>query len=195
VVGYSAAVAQYLALLRGINVGGNNIIKMTDLKTCFEGLGFDAVRTFIQSGNVVFEAPKRGAADLAAQIEAGLSERFGYQSRIVLRSHEQLRVIVADAPTGFGSEPDLYRYDVIFLREPFTAVQAMRDMPVREGVDRAYQGSGVLYVSRLISRASQSYMSKISTLPGYQSMTIRNWNTTVKLHALMDARAESAQAR
>jgi uncharacterized protein (DUF1697 family) len=195
-VGYSAAVVQYLALLRGINVGGNNIIKMTDLKACFEALGFGAVSTFIQSGNVLFEAPikQQSAADLAAKLEGGLSERFGYQSRIVLRSHDQLRAIVADAPPGFGTEPDLYRYDVIFLREPVTAAEVMRAMPVRDGVDRAYAGNGVCYVSRLVARASQSYISKLVSLPSYQSMSIRNWNTTIKLHALMDARAGAGRA-
>ena len=182
--------AQYVALLRGINVGGNNLIKMTELRRCFEALGFGNVATYIQSGNVLFEAAERGPADLSARIEEALSEQFGYQARIVLRSHDQMRAIVADAPTGFGSQPDRYRYNVIFLREPLTAAEAMQDLRTRDGVDQACAGDGVCYFSLLVSRAAQSYLSRISALPVYQSMTIRNWNTTVKLRALMDARAE-----
>jgi uncharacterized protein (DUF1697 family) len=178
--------ARYVALLRGINVGGNNLIPMAELRSCFEALGFGNVATYIQSGNVLFEADRPKPPSLSARIEEALSERFGYQARIVLRSHSQMHAIVADAPAGFGSQPDLYRYDVLFLREPLIAAEAMKELRTREGVDQAFAGDGVCYFSRLISRASQSYMSRIVALPVYQSMTIRNWNTTVKLLALMD---------
>jgi uncharacterized protein (DUF1697 family) len=179
---------RYVALLRGINVGGNNLVKMTELKRCFEALGFGDVVTYIQSGNVLFESGDEQPAMLADRIETALSERFGYQARIVLRSHAEMRSIVAEAPEGFGSQPDVYRSDVVFLRAPLTASEAIRDIPIREGVDQAFAGDGVCYFSRLISRATQSYLSRIIGLPIYQSMTIRNWNTTVKLVALMDAR-------
>jgi uncharacterized protein (DUF1697 family) len=185
---YSAAVAQYVALLRGINVGGNNIIKMADLKGCFEAHGFGSVATYIQSGNVLFEADERGPAALSEGIEAALSERFGYQARVVLRSHAQMRAVVADAPPGFGDQPELYRYDVVFLREPLTAAEAMNELRTREGVDQAFAGDGVCYFSRLISRAAQSYLSRVIALPVYRSMTIRNWTTTARLLALLDAR-------
>ena len=185
--------AQYVALLRGINVGGNNLIKMPELRRSFEACGFGNVATYIQSGNVLFEAAERSPASLSARIEAALSERFGYQARIVLRSHVQMRAIVATAPAGFGSQPDLYRYDVLFLREPLTAADAMKDLRTRDGVDQAFAGDGVCYFSRLASRAAQSYLSRIVALPVYQSMTIRNWNTTVKLWALMDARGEGTR--
>ena len=177
---------RYVALLRGINVGGNNIIKMSDLKSTFAALGFGDVVTYIQSGNVVFDAAEQPPAELAERIETALSERFGYQSRIVLRAHDQLRAIVGGAPPGFGSQPDMYRYDAVFLREPVTAAQAMTELRTREGVDQAYAGEGVCYFTRLISRASQSYLSRIISMPSYRSMTIRNWNTTVKLLALME---------
>jgi uncharacterized protein (DUF1697 family) len=185
----------YVALLRGINVGGNNIIKMPDLKASFAALDLREVTTYIQSGNVVFEATETKPSTLAARIEAGLSERFGYQSRIVLRSHGQMRAIVGKAPAGFGKQPEMYRYDVVFLREPLSAPEAMRDIPLREGVDQAFAGDGVCYFARLISRATQSYMSRIVGTPSYKSMTIRNWNTTVKLLALLDARVTPARTR
>ena len=182
--------AQYVALLRGINVGGNNIIPMADLKRCFEAQGFLDVATYIQSGNVLFEAGAEQPASLSARIEAALQARFSYDGRTVLRSHAQMQAIVAKAPAGFGSQPDQYRYDVLFLREPLSVAEAMRELKPREGVDQAFAGDGVCYFSRLISRATQSNLRLIVMRPVYQNMTIRNWNTTAKLTALMDARAK-----
>ena len=63
----------------------------------------------------------------------------------------------------------------------------MKSVKIKEGVDEAHAGSGVLYFSRLTSKASQSYLTRIIGLPVYQDMTIRNWNTTTKLLALMEA--------
>lgn len=183
---------QYLALLRGINVGGNNVIKMADLKLWFQAQGFESVVTYIQSGNVLFESAEEDAASLALRIEDGLLARFGYDARIVLRSHAQMRVVTAEVPAGFSSQPDLYRYDALFVREPVLAADVLGHLKPREGVDTADAGSGVCYFSRLISRATQSYLSKIVASPVYRDLTIRNWATTTKLIALMDARAAAA---
>ena len=180
------ASVHYLALLRGINVGGNNIIKMTDLKECFEHIGCADVATYIQSGNVVFRSGERDATRLMSKIEAALSARFAYTSRVVVLTRRQLTHVVNHAPDGFGTEPDKYRYDVLFLKKPLTASEAMRSVSLKPGVDAAHQGRGVLYFSRLISKATQSHLSRLVALPIYQQMTNRNWNTTTKLLALMD---------
>jgi uncharacterized protein (DUF1697 family) len=181
---------QYLALLRGINVGGKNIIKMADLKASFESMGFSDVRTYIQSGNVVFVTSEKDNAKLTDRIEKALSKRFNYTSRLVLVAHPEMKKIVAGAPKGFGDDPDTYRYDVIFLKEPLTPAKAMEQVSVREEVDQAYKGKYVLYFSRLVSRATQSHLNKIILLPMYQNMTIRNWNTTTRLLAIMNKENE-----
>jgi len=178
--------ARNVALLRGINVGGNNLIRMADLKACFEAHGYGDVVTYIQSGNVVFTARGSGAA-LTREVEAMLASTFDhYDASVVIRSRTQLRAIVDRAPGGFGEAPDLFRYDVIFLMPPLTARAAIADVPVREGVDTVTAGPGVLYHSRLTSQATKSRLSKIAALPMYRQLTIRNWNTTTKLLALMD---------
>jgi uncharacterized protein (DUF1697 family) len=177
----------YVALLRGINVGGKNLIKMIDLKLCMEVLGFEDVHTYIQSGNVLFSAAGSDRAKLTKQIEGALSKTFNYESRVVVRSRQQMKVIITHAPKGFGSDPATYRYDVIFLKEPLTAAKAMKSVSTKEGVDQAFAGKGVLYFSRLSSRATQSNLTRIISMPVYQSMTIRNWNTTTKLLSLMEA--------
>jgi len=177
---------KYLTLLRGINVGGNNIIKMTDLKSCFENMGFTGVSTFIQSGNVIFISDEKDNTRLTNKIELVLSDRFNYSSRIVLVSHKQLRKVIEQAPVGFGTEPDKYRYDAVFLKEPLRPDDVLGKIITREGVDRVYPGPEVLYFSRLISGASQSKLYKIISMPFYQNITIRNWNTTTKLLFLME---------
>jgi uncharacterized protein (DUF1697 family) len=177
--------SRYVALLRGINVGGNNVIRMTALKACFEKQGFRDVTTFIQSGNVLFDAVDSGRVQLVQQIEMMLAATFHYPASIVLRGHKQMRDIVERAPAGFGTQPDRYRCDVIFLKEPLKASVALKSVLVRQGVDHAHAGPGVLYFSRLISKATQSQLSRIVSLPIYQRLTIRNWNTTTKLLRMM----------
>lgn len=176
----------YLALLRGINVGGKNIIKMADLRNCFEAEGFRDVVTYIQSGNVIFRSPSTGLRTLTKRIEEMLAEAFHYEASVVLRSRKQMRAVVADAPADFGDQPETYRYDVIFLKAPQTANAAMEQVPARPGVDEAWAGSGVLYFSRRIDQASRSYLSRLASMPVYQRVTVRNWNTTTRLLELMD---------
>jgi uncharacterized protein (DUF1697 family) len=182
----------YLALLRGINVGGGNLIKMSALKACLEAAGFDRVATYIQSGNVLFESPKTHSATLARRLEKILSETFKpYSARVVVCAQTDLRKIVGSAPSGFGRKPEAYRYDVIYLMDPLTPAEAIKSVPTRAGVDTAHTGPGVLYFSRLIARASQSRLARIVRLPIYQQMTIRNWKTTTRLLAIMEARRQS----
>jgi uncharacterized protein (DUF1697 family) len=179
------SLTHYCALLRGINVGGNNIIKMSDLKSCFESMGLTNVSTYIQSGNVLFSSEKNDKSKLVDIIEAQLSKEFEYQSKIVLIAKKQLETVIKKAPDNFGTDPEKYRYDVVFLKEPLTAVDAVKSIKSREGVDTVTPGKDVLYFSRVIELAGKSYLTKIISLPIYKNMTIRNWNTTSTLFDLM----------
>jgi uncharacterized protein (DUF1697 family) len=176
---------KYLALLRGINVGGNNLIGMAELRECLEHAGFKNVSTYIQSGNVLLESSTRDPERLATKIESLLSAQFGYTALIVLVSAPQLEGVIADVPERFGADPDTFRYDVIFLRPPIRGHDLVSTLKLKEGVDQAFASDHVIYCTRLISKASQSHFSKLVSHPAYKSMTIRNWNTTTKLHQLM----------
>jgi uncharacterized protein (DUF1697 family) len=179
---------RYVALLRGVNVGGKNAVPMPALKAAFEDAGFQDVATYIQSGNVLFTAPASGQTDLARRIEQMIRAAFDhYDASVVLRSRSQMRAVVERAPKGFGSEPSKYRYDVCFLKPRTTAKQVIAGLPLKEGVDRIWPGSGVVYFSRLTSRASSSRLNRVASLPVYKQMTIRNWNTTTKLLELLEA--------
>ena len=173
-------------MLRGINVGGNNLIKMSDLKACFEAAGFENVRTYINSGNVLFESTESDPAKLTAKVEKILGENFDGNVRALVCSHQQLQAVVKNAPKGFGTKPADYYSDVIFLMPPLTVKEAMTVVSLREGVDQVWEGEGVLYFARLGARRVQSKLGKIIGTKPYKSMTIRNWNTTIKLLALLD---------
>jgi len=172
---------RYVALLRGINIGGNNVIKMVDLRTCFEGMGFTNVETYIQSGNVVFSTRVAGNATLEAQIEATLSKTFRYDARLVLMSAKALARTVTQAPPGFGSQAERYRYDVLFVKAPLSSELALAQLTTTPGVDTAHAGDHAVYFRRLISKATKSRLVKLIQMPIYKSITVRNWNTTTKL--------------
>ncbi len=179
------ASSKYVALLRGINVGGRNKVPMAELRGAFEDAGYTDVRTYIQSGNVLFgsEAPR---ASLEAEVETMLERHLGYPLVVVVRSRAQLRSVVAKAPAQFGATPGTYHSDAIFLRAPLTPAQVMAIVKLRDGVDRAWAGRGVVYFARLSAQRTKSRMSSIMGTPEYANMTIRNWATTTKLLALLD---------
>jgi uncharacterized protein (DUF1697 family) len=179
---------RYAALLRGINVGGRNRVAMAELREAFETAGYQSVCTYIQSGNVLFatDAPRSSLED---EVEAMLERRFGIPLVVVVHSHSQLRSVVANAPDGFGAKPGTYHSDVLFLKAPLASREAMRVVELREGVDRAWPGRGVVYFARLSARRTQSRMSRIASTPEYKLMTIRSWATTTKLLDLFDREA------
>jgi uncharacterized protein (DUF1697 family) len=184
----SSAGTHYLILLRGINVGGKNLVKMADLRATFEEAGFADVATYIASGNVLFRAPRQRREELAARIEAKLIERFGIELKVVLLTEAQLRAVVEGAPRGAGSKSHLW--DVLFVRRPLTVKKAFGVVELREGVDRAWAGKGVVYFSRLAAKATSSRLSKLVSRPEYQNMTVRSWSTTTKLLTLMESRGD-----
>jgi uncharacterized protein (DUF1697 family) len=177
---------RFVALLRGVNVGGKNKVAMADLRAALEAEGFGAVSTYIQSGNVLFESdlPSRS---LEQELETRLERRLGMPLVVVVRSHAQLRNVVHKAPDGFGQRPDTFHSDVLFLKAPLTSQRAMRVVDQREGVDQAWAGRGVIYFQRLSERLSQSRVNRIVGTPEYKLMTLRNWNTTTKLLGLLEA--------
>lgn len=175
-----------MALLRGVNVGGNRKVPMADLRDVIAGLGYDDVSTYIQSGNVVFStSDARGGIE--STIESAIAARFGFPVPVVVRSARQLRTVVHGAPPCFGQRPETYYSDVIFLKAPLTAARALAVTERRDGVDEAWAGMGVLYYQRLGAERTKSKLGKIAATPEYQLLTIRNWTTTTKLLALLGA--------
>ncbi|QZT62730.1 DUF1697 domain-containing protein [Mycolicibacterium austroafricanum] len=177
--------SRYVALLRGINVGGRNKISMPDLRAVFEDAGFGNVSTYIQSGNVAFESD--GARrSLEPDIEALLVRLLETPPVVVVRSHRQLRDVVEDVPGEFAERDTEHHRDVIFVKAPLTVERAMEVVQLRDGVDDAWPGPGVVYFTRVIAEKAGSRMSRIVGTPEYRLMTIRNWATTTRMLTLLD---------
>ena len=176
----------YLALLRGINVGGKNKVPMAELKAMLEDLGFEDVTTWIQSGNVIFHSTLTASA-AANKIEAALSETFTLDSdliRVLVLTHAQLGAVVDRRPKGFGDEPGKYHSDAIFLMD-FDRDAALAAFSPRDGVDSLWPGTGMVYHQRLTAQRTKSHLSRVMAHPAYKSMTIRSWSTVLKLLDLM----------
>lgn len=179
----------YLALLRGINVGGRNRVPMAALRTLLEGLGLSNVSTYIASGNVMFESD-RPADEIARQIERALPKAFALDAEVIrvrVLSRDQLEAVIRNKPTGFGEQPDTFHSDAMFLMG-IDAAEAMSVFDPREGVDTVWPGDGVVYAQRLSSLRTRSRLGKIVGTPAYRSMTIRSWQTTTALLELLRAR-------
>lgn len=178
---------RYLALLRGVNVGGNNLIGKDDLRRCFLDLGFERVRTYIQSGNVLFRAPPADVAALTGRVEAGLSERFAYAARAVVLSHADYAAALAAAPPAWGRDADR-RHNALFTLVGATPGQVLAALPpAKPDVDAIAAGPGVVFWSAAKERITRSALMKLPTLPVYRQVTIRNHNTVRKLAALLEA--------
>ena len=187
--------SRYVALLRGINVGGKNSVPMVRLRAVLEELGFTDVATYIASGNVILDSV-RSAAETRALIEEALPREFALHDervRVLVLSQGQLQAIVDDRPEGFGSQPDRYHSDAIFLMG-IDAPEAMAVFDPREGVDAVWPGDGVIYSQRLSAERTRSRLNRIMGTPAYKSMTIRNWNTTTTLAEMLRARDASPEA-
>ena len=182
----------YLALLRGINVGGKNKLPMAALKQMLEATGLEDVATYIQSGNAIFRSGL-AAGTIARKVEAGIGSGFKLDTeliRVLVLSHDELKAVVDNRPRGFGDEPDKYHSDAIFLMG-LDIDEAMGVFAPRDGVDRIWPGRGVIYSQRLSAERTRSRLSKIVASPLYKSMTIRSWQTTLKLLQLLDEAAGS----
>lgn len=179
-------VPTHVVLIRGINVGGNNAVPMAGLRTALEARGYDAVRTYIQSGNVLLAAPGQSDAQITAHVEDLLRAEFGVDTVVVTITADTLRAAVADAPHGFGADTDTFKHDVVFLRPSRPAADVFPLIETRDGVDECWQGEGVLYFRRLSAKITGSYMRKVIAMPAYKDMTIRNWRTTTTLARMLD---------
>jgi uncharacterized protein (DUF1697 family) len=170
----------HVALLRGINVGGKHKLPMKDLVALLEDAGCSRVRTYIQSGNVVFETPESSVADLAADIERRIGKRFGYEVPIVLRSAEALRAVASGNPFLAQGAEETHLH-VGFLADPPTPEAVASLDPSRSEIDsfRVVGADVYLYTPGGMGRTKLTtdwFERRLGT-----RMTVRNWRTVGKL--------------
>lgn len=167
-----------MALLRGINVGGHRKLPMAALVELFAEAGCQNVRTYIQSGNVVFQAPEAAVAGLSARISGLITARFGFEVPVVLRTAQELSAIVRDCPYP-DAEPKLLHVAYL-LEAPAPGRVATLD-PDRSPPDSFVARERELYV-HYANGAGQTKLTNdyIERVLGTTS-TMRNWQTTLKL--------------
>jgi uncharacterized protein (DUF1697 family) len=195
----------HVALLRGINVGGKNILPMKDLAAIFEAAGCTDVRTYIQSGNVVFRAPAALVRKLSEQIAQAIEKRFGFKSPVILRSSDDLtRIIHANpflktsakassaketsAKETSAEKPNvdekwLHVYFLAAVPEP-PAVASLDPNRSAPDVFRVREGEIYLHLPNGMGRSKLTnayFDSKLKTIS-----TARNWATICKLLAMME---------
>ncbi len=175
----------FVALLRGINLGGKNKIPMAELKSSFASLGFEDVVTYIQSGNVVFRSPGGDAQALAARIEQQVAEDLGVDAAVLIRTPAELGAIAKSNPF-LDREGDLSKLHVIFLsRKPAAKAVAELD-PERSPPDEfSVRGREIyLHLPNGAARSKLTIDYFVRRL-GVEA-TARNWNTLIKLLALAE---------
>ena len=125
----------YVALLRGINVGGNNMVAMKALKESFERLGFHNVRTYINSGNVVFTTADGDPIGLEERIDRMLKEEYGLKGGTVVRSRRDIARVVKALDKEDTSNPD-WRCSVVFLRNTVDPKRTLKTIPLQPDSER-----------------------------------------------------------
>ena len=175
---------EYVVLLRGINVGGTSRVPMAELRGHLSE-SFEDVRTYIASGNILLTSD--GSVEAVAGAVDEIVHRHFDVTRLVTTlalPADAYREVLAQAPPGFGSEPDVYRYDVGFY------VGTDRDkvaphLATHPDVDVVELGERAFYHRRVTALASRSRMSKIISSPVYPRLTLRNWRTTTTLAGML----------
>ena len=181
------APSQFLALLRGINVGGKNVIAKEALKQCFEDLGYSDVRTYIQSGNILFRSAEVSAKKLTKAIEVGLSQRFSYQAKAVVLSQKKYKSAVQAARDDWGTN-DEQKHNGLFTMSGITPKRVLALLPApKTDIETVTTGPGVIFWSVSKRHLSQTTLMKLSKEPVYQQMTVRNHNTVFKLLELFES--------
>lgn len=171
----------FIALLRGINVGRARRIAMVDLRALFERLGFTQVHTLLNSGNVVFEAPRPQARALAAAIRAGIAAQFGFEMPVVVLSAAELDDIVAANPLRVVAT-DASRHLVAFFADA-AGLQAAQALLARPWADDALAvGSRAAYLW-CAAGVIESPLSQAFSRATGEAATARNWATVLKLQA------------
>jgi uncharacterized protein (DUF1697 family) len=176
---------KYVALLRGINVGGNRKVPMAELKECFELLGHTEVKTYINSGNVIFTSDVSTENTLQEALEKCIEEKFKFFVDVLIISAKNFKKVITQAPKGFGAKPDVYYSDVAFLLKEKGSI-AVKEFYVNPEVDAVWAGEDVVYYRRLGEKRTKSKLSKIIGTPIYKQMTIRSWGTVMKLAGLLE---------
>ena len=171
----------YVSLLRGINVGGQKKLPMVTLRQIYQDLGFSGIKTYLQSGNVVFESPQTDQAVLTKQIEASIEQSCGYAVLVFVRSKDEVLRIASNNPFLSDKNIDYRKLHVTFLYQ-IPAETTWSKVVLPENIPDQYaRGETVIYLhypnGYARSKLPASFFEKVLGVP----LTDRNWNTVSAL--------------
>lgn len=174
----------YIALLRAINVGGHNLIKMDALRKSFEALGLKSVQTYVQSGNVVFSAPKQSEVALSGKLQAKILRDFGLSVVVIVRSAEDINQVVKKNPFLKEKGIDIIRLHVAFLSGPpeKAALKALEAFPADS--DRFRLSGKEIYLHYPNGSGKAKLANNVLEKVLSVSATTRNWNTVNTLREM-----------
>lgn len=179
----------YVALLRGINVGGNNKIDMKMLKQVFEQAGMESVKTYINSGNILFKSDNPSKEKLAAILEDVIHTHFGLSIKVLIYHAEEFHAIAKVLPDHWLNDKEM-KSDVLFLWEEVNEEKVLDQLFLKPETDRVIYVPGAVLWSVDRDKVTKSGMVKIVGTEIYRKVTIRNVNTVRKLVDLIHALEE-----
>jgi uncharacterized protein (DUF1697 family) len=172
---------KYIALLRGINVGGKNKVEMKKLKVTFEKLGFSQVTAYINSGNVLFDSLE---VPMASTIEKVIKKDFGFEVKMLIRSEENIENLCDNIPEFWENNNEM-KTDVLFLWDELDRPETLKLIPQNPEVDiLLYQPGAIIWHIKKVDY-NKSGMHKFVGTRVYKSMTARNVNTVRKLEEIL----------
>ena len=179
----------FVALLRGVNVGGKNNLSMSALKTNLSKAGFEDVTTYINSGNVLFTSSQTDARKLETNIERLLTTQHKLECKVVVRSLSEMKKLVESLPANWKGD-ESWAHNVMFLRHSIDSKDVLKELAPKPEIEKVLYRPGAVLWSARRSDIKQSTMNKLSSRKIFQHMTVRNPNTTRKLYELMKKMAE-----
>lgn len=175
---------RYVALLRGINVGGNNKVEMKKLKKVFEDLRYTDVLTYINSGNIIFSTQEKNITKLTDTIEKAILKHFGFSVKILLRTAKNIKTLSQKIPQEWVNDAK-QKTDVLFLWEAFDSKETLKLIKSTIGVDMLIYVQGAIIWNVERKNYTKSGMKKFIGTEIYKNMTARNVNTVRKLGEFM----------
>jgi uncharacterized protein (DUF1697 family) len=173
---------QYIAFLRAINVGGHASVRMSDLKDAFAAAGCTGVRTYIQSGNVIFETPEENTAAVFQRIQLRLRDLLGDKPVVFFRTVRQVEGIVRGAPfKRFEAEPGVKLYVTFLSRKPRSKPRFPLLLPKEALEAVAIKNLDVFIVSRRKKSGLYGFPNNFIEKEFGVSATSRNWSTVTKI--------------
>ncbi|WP_142828203.1 DUF1697 domain-containing protein [Planococcus soli] len=174
----------YVALLRGINVGGKNKVGMKELKQAFERVGMTSVVTYINSGNIVFAADILTKEQLTPILEQAIYSQFELQIKVLIYSSEEFQKINAAIPENWSNDSQM-KSDVLFLWQDLDEATVLDRLVVKPQIDRVSYVPGDVLWSVDKDQVTKSGMMKVAVSALYRRITVRNVNTVRKIAALL----------